>query len=51
MVLGSNPVIDDTLNLSGAGCCGAVSTPRFGSPWRVLGLGHGRFLSYKKKNR
>ncbi|KAL6335435.1 hypothetical protein AAG906_029678 [Vitis piasezkii] len=32
MVLGLNPVTDDTLNLSGAGCCGVVNTPKFGSP-------------------
>ena len=36
MVLGLNPTTDDTLNLTGAGCCGVVSPPRFGSPWRVL---------------
>ncbi|RVW46170.1 DEAD-box ATP-dependent RNA helicase 7 [Vitis vinifera] len=34
--LGSNLAINDTLNLPGAGCFGAVNTPRFGSPWRVL---------------
>ena len=36
MVLGSNVVTDDALNLLGVGCRGVVSTPRFGSPWRVL---------------
>ena len=36
MVLGSNPATNDTLNLPGVGCCGVVSIPRFGSPWRVL---------------
>ncbi|RVW14053.1 hypothetical protein CK203_089276 [Vitis vinifera] len=36
MVLGSNPATDDTLNLPSVGCCKAVSTSRFGSPWRVL---------------
>ena len=36
MVVGLNPATDDTLNLPNAGCCGAISTPRFGSPWRVL---------------
>ena len=36
MILGSNPAIDNTLNLPSVGCSGAVSTPRFGSPWRVL---------------
>ena len=36
MVLGLNAVTDDTLNLSGVGCCGVVSTLRFGSSWRVL---------------
>ena len=36
MVLGSNFVIDDTLNLSAASCCGMVSIPRFGSLWKVL---------------
>ena len=35
MVLGLNPIIDNVLNLLSVGCCGAVSTPRFGSPWRV----------------
>ena len=36
MVLGSNPAIDDTFNLSSVGCCGTVNTLRFGSPWKVL---------------
>ena len=27
MMLGLNLVIDDTLNLPGVGCCGAVNTP------------------------
>ena len=36
MVLGLNLATDDILNLPGTGCCGAVSTSRFGSPWRVL---------------
>ena len=36
MVLNLNPATDDTLNLPGVGCCGLVSTLRFGSPWRVL---------------
>ena len=36
MVLGSNSTTDDTLNLPSAGCCEVVSTPRLGSPWRVL---------------
>ena len=27
MMLGSNPVIDDTLNLPGVGCWGVVNTP------------------------
>ncbi|RVW93387.1 Ubiquitin recognition factor in ER-associated degradation protein 1 [Vitis vinifera] len=31
-VLDSNPAIDDTLNLLGAGCCWTVDTPRFGYP-------------------
>ena len=33
---GLNPTTDDTLNLPGTGCCGAVSTLRFESLWRVL---------------
>ena len=33
IVPSSNPATDDTPS---AGCCGAVSTPRFGSLWRVL---------------
>ena len=33
---GSNPTTDDSLNLPGTGCCGAVSTLGFESPWRVL---------------
>ena len=36
MVQSSNPVTNDILNLLGASCCGAVSTLRFGSSWRVL---------------
>ena len=36
MVLGLNFSIDDTLNLLSAGCYRTISTPRFGSPWRVL---------------
>ncbi|RVX13966.1 Actin-related protein 4A [Vitis vinifera] len=36
MILDSNPATEDTLNLSGAGCCGVVNTLRFGSLWRVL---------------
>ena len=36
IVLASNFTIDDTLNLLGIGCCGVVSTLRFGSSWRVL---------------
>ncbi|RVX07857.1 hypothetical protein CK203_021987 [Vitis vinifera] len=36
MVLGSNLITNDTLNVPDASCCGAVNTPRFGSPWRVL---------------
>ena len=36
MVLGLNPVTDDTLNLYDVGCCKVVNTLRFGSPWRVL---------------
>ena len=36
MVMSSNPIIDDTLNLPSVGCCGAVSTTRFRSPWRIL---------------
>ena len=36
MVLNSNPTTDDTLNLPNVGCCGVVSTLRFGSSWRVL---------------
>ena len=36
IVLGSNPATDDTLKFTGASCCKAVSTPRFGSPSRVL---------------
>ena len=36
MVLDSNLVTDDTLNLPDVGCCGAVNIPRFGSPWIVL---------------
>ena len=30
MVLGSNPTTDDTLNLFGASCCGAVITSSLG---------------------
>ncbi|KAL6311858.1 hypothetical protein AAG906_021563 [Vitis piasezkii] len=29
---GSNPTTDNTVNLPGVGCCGAVNTLRFGSP-------------------
>ena len=36
MVLGSNPIIDNTLNLPSAGCYRVANTPRFGSPWKVL---------------
>ena len=36
MVMSSNPIIDDTLNLPSVECCGAVSTTRFRSPWRIL---------------
>ena len=44
---GLNPVTDDTLNLFGVGCCGAVSITRFGIPMESLkGLVFGRFLSY-----
>ena len=35
MVLGLNPATNDTLNLPGIGCYEVVSTPRFGSAWRV----------------
>ncbi|RVW69956.1 hypothetical protein CK203_052699 [Vitis vinifera] len=35
MDLGSNLATDNALNLPGTGCCVVVSTPRFGSPWRV----------------
>ena len=38
MILGLNLAIDDTLNLPGASCCGAVSTPRFGFPWTGLAM-------------
>ena len=31
MGLSSNPATNDTLNLPSAGCCGAISTTRFGS--------------------
>ena len=36
MILGSNPITDDILNLPSASCCRAVNTPKFGSTWRVL---------------
>ena len=36
MVLDSNPIIDDILNLPVVGCCGTINTLRFGSSWRVL---------------
>ena len=38
MILGLNLAIDDTLNLPGASCCGAVSTPRLGFPWTGLAM-------------
>ena len=36
MVLSLNLATDDTLNLLGISCCGAVNASRFESPWRVL---------------
>ena len=43
MMLGLNLVIDDTLNLPGVGCCGAVNTPNNNNNnnidiWDSLGL-------------
>lgn len=35
IVLGSNSVTDDTLNLLNVGCCGMINTLRFRSLWRV----------------
>ena len=51
MVLGSNLATDDTLNLPDVGYCGAVSTPRFGSPWRILRAWLWKVLRLSKKKK
>ena len=51
MVLGSNHVTNDTLNLFGVDCCEVVSTLRFRSPWRVLRAWPWKVLWLSKKKK